>query len=167
MKEIPLALLCRDVRGILDSIRGAGCEAIYRDQSCVGICPSAADFFALQRGEVVPLTVYAVDALGSTDAAYTSTVTFTSTDPLATLPPTYTFAAADQGIHLFLASTAFQTLGFQTVSASDATNGISGSASVTIIDLAVPVPAITTAGLLASVALLAGAGIWLTRGAGA
>jgi hypothetical protein len=125
---------------------------------CTGICPSRPDFFALEVGEVVPLSVYALDAAGQVDTGYSGTVAFSSTDPVATVPATYTFTAADQGFHLFPASTTFRTTGLQTVSATDAANAIGGGASVTILPVPIPVPASTPTGRLALLGLLAVAG---------
>ncbi len=50
---------------------------------------------------VIPFTVRALDVFGNTVTGYAGTVTFSSTDPLATLPAAYTFAATDAGVHNF------------------------------------------------------------------
>src|SRR5581483_8640739 len=50
---------------------------------------------------VIPITVRALDAFGNTVTGYAGSVAFSSTDPLATLPTAYTFAAADAGAHTF------------------------------------------------------------------
>jgi hypothetical protein len=47
------------------------------------------------------VTVTAYDAHGNVATGYTGTVTFSSTDGMATLPPDYTFTAADNGTHPF------------------------------------------------------------------
>jgi hypothetical protein len=53
-------------------------------------------------GTPFSLTVRVMDASGTRpDPSYRGTITFTSTDPTATLPAPYTFTAADQGIHTF------------------------------------------------------------------
>ena len=46
-------------------------------------------------------TVRAVDQFGNNAADYTGTVTFTSTDPLATLPAPYAYVATDTAQHIF------------------------------------------------------------------
>ena len=59
----------------------------------------------------------AVDTTGATFKNYTGTVQFTSSDPQAVLPASYTFTAADAGTHIF--SDTFKTAGNQTLTASD------------------------------------------------
>ena len=89
-------------------------------------------------GGSVPFTVTAVDPLGNTDAAYTGTVSFTSSDPAAGLPGSYTFTAADAGSHQFKVT--FGTVGSQTVTAADSANSLgvsSGSITVSIPNLVV------------------------------
>lgn len=51
---------------------------------------------------------------------YTGTVHFTSTDPLAMLPPDYTFTASDAGVHRF-SDVVLLTPGDQTITVSDVT----------------------------------------------
>jgi hypothetical protein len=48
---------------------------------------------------VVPVTLQAVDIYGNNVTAYAGKVSFSSTDPLATLPTAYTFTGADAGSH--------------------------------------------------------------------
>ena len=57
------------------------------------------------------------DASGGVLTSYGETVRFTSTDASATLPPSYTFAAADGGAHTF-AGVVLRTAGSQTVTAA-------------------------------------------------
>jgi len=65
-------------------------------------------------------TVTALDPIGGTDASYTGTVDFTSTDSQAVLPADYTFTAADDGTHTFTAQ--FKTAGTQSITATDSVN---------------------------------------------
>jgi hypothetical protein len=58
------------------------------------------------------------------DTNYSGTVTFSSTDPQATLPADYTFTAADQGVHTFTGI--FKTAGQVSIVATDLTSGIDG-----------------------------------------
>ncbi len=51
---------------------------------------------------------------------FTDTVTFTSTDPLAILPPNYKFTAADKGVHDFVAT--LFAVGTQGITVLDVTN---------------------------------------------
>ncbi len=62
-------------------------------------------------------TVTARDALGNTASGYSGSVGFTSTDPCATLPAAYPFAAADAGRHSFSATLC--RAGTQTITAAD------------------------------------------------
>src|SRR5262249_29179152 len=62
-------------------------------------------------------TVQALDALGNVDPTYLGTVTFSSSDPNATLPASYTFIAADNGVHAFTAT--LKTAGTQTITATN------------------------------------------------
>ena len=92
-------------------------------------------------GNAVAVTVKAVDGSGSTVTGYTGTVGFTSTDGTATLPTTYTFVAADNGIHTF--NVTYNTAGTQTVTATDANdNTLTGTSGDTVVSAAVA-PAFT------------------------
>jgi hypothetical protein len=114
--------------------------------------------------------VYAVDATGEQVPNYTGTVTFTSTDPAAVLPPPYTFdPAVDGGVLTFFGGqnpsiAIFNTLGVQTLTVTDAANQFSGSASIIVHanQFTAGVPTLSRAGVVAAIALLAIAGIWVT-----
>lgn len=76
-------------------------------------------------------TVIAKDAYGNTVPAYRGVVQFSSTDSAATLPGTYTFTAADSGVHLFTA--VMKTVGSQTLTVADTTNrSIMGNQALTV-----------------------------------
>jgi Ca2+-binding RTX toxin-like protein len=78
------------------------------------------------------LTVSARDAAGNLVPGYRGTVTFSSTDPQAGLPATYTFTAADNGVHTFPVT--LKTAGAQTITATDTALGfITGSTTVTVL----------------------------------
>src|SRR5262249_9161965 len=55
---------------------------------------------------------------------------FTSDDPLATLPGPFTFTTADHGLHAFTAT--FRTAGLRTLTASEGPGGASGSATIDV-----------------------------------
>jgi hypothetical protein len=55
-------------------------------------------------GVAQAFTVTLRDAFGNVASGYTGTVTFSSSDPIATLPANYTFTAADAGVHTFTAA---------------------------------------------------------------
>jgi uncharacterized repeat protein (TIGR03803 family) len=77
-------------------------------------------------GAAGSFTVTALNADGTVNTGYTGTVTFSSSDPQAVLPPSYTFTAADQGVHTFSAT--LKTAGSQAITATDAATGsVTGS----------------------------------------
>jgi N-acetylneuraminic acid mutarotase len=70
-------------------------------------------------GTPFDLTITAVDRYGNTAASYTGTIHFDSTDPFgATLPPNYTFTAADAGVHTFAGGATLFTASGQTITVS-------------------------------------------------
>jgi hypothetical protein len=73
-------------------------------------------------------TVTALNANGTVNTGYTGTVLFTSSDPQAALAASYTFTAADQGVHTFTVT--LKTAGSQSITATDTVTGnINGSES--------------------------------------
>jgi hypothetical protein len=68
-------------------------------------------------------TIRAVDAYGNNAADFAGTVTLTSTDPAATLPPPYGYGPADLSQHTFT-GLVLRTPGTQRITASDS-NGFS------------------------------------------
>jgi hypothetical protein len=68
-------------------------------------------------GGVQSFTVTAKDAYGNVATGYTGTVSFSSTDPSATLPANDTFTASNAGVHTFTVT--FATAGSQSVTVQD------------------------------------------------
>jgi hypothetical protein len=66
-------------------------------------------------------TVTALNADGSVNTGYIGSVRLSSTDPHAVLPVSYTFTAADHGVHTFPVT--LETAGTQSISVTDAANG--------------------------------------------
>jgi hypothetical protein len=100
---------------------------------------------AATAGDVVAVTVTAVDDSSTLAADYTGTVQLSSSDAHAVLPASYTFTAADHGQHVFVVQ--LQTAGMPTVLAKDAANGsISGLASLTLVPAAADHFAVQIAG---------------------
>ena len=86
-------------------------------------------------GTAHSVTVTAKDAHGNTAVGYRGTIHFTSSDPAATLPPNYTFTAADAGSHVFTVT--LRTAGTQSVTATDTlTASIKGSQSEIVVNAA-------------------------------
>ena len=65
------------------------------------------------------MTVTAFDRFGNVATGYTGTVRFSSSDPLAVLPGSYTFTSTDAGIHKFSAT--LNAMGIQSIVATDST----------------------------------------------
>ncbi len=111
----------RDTAGALNFISGF-----------LNVTPGVPTHFAIsapstnQAGEPFSLRVTALDAFNNTVTGYTGTVQFSTTDPAAGifLPATYTFTAADAGVHTFVNNSApiLRTAGTQLITASDMAN---------------------------------------------
>jgi hypothetical protein len=110
-------------------------------------------FPATTAGVAQSFTVSVRDPFGNTTTGYIGTVTFSSSDIRAGLPASYTFTAADAGVHTFTAT--LRTAGTQSITVKDAAastvvggqTGISVSASATPASFAVSGFPATTAGV--------------------
>ena len=81
-----------------------------------------------RAGTAGSFMVTAQDLYGNTDTTYTGTVTFTSSDGQAMLPPNYTFSVSDAGMHTFTQGATLTTAGTQSLTATDTQfNIITGS----------------------------------------
>jgi hypothetical protein len=85
-----------------------------------------------QTGIPLTLTVSARTASGALDPSYLGTVFFTSTDPAANLPASYTFTAGDAGSRTF--NVTFNSDGQQWVTVTG-TGGLSAAASSMVEDI--------------------------------
>ena len=94
----------------------------------VTVVAAAASQFAFvvpataKQGSPFSFRLTAEDPFGNVAPSYRGTVTFTSSDGSATKPANYTFVAGDNGIHVFSAT--LNTLGGQTLTATDSGNSI-------------------------------------------
>src|SRR5207247_475339 len=71
------------------------------------------------------------DAWGNLVTGYVGTVKLSSSDPLGVLPASYTFTAADAGVHVF--SVTLKTAGSKSLTVTDAANAIvKGTTSITV-----------------------------------
>ena len=92
-------------------------------QKGIVVTPAAvASFFVTgfpttTAGAAQNFTVKATDAYGNVVADYTGTVAFSSSDAQASLPASYTFSAADAGVHTFTAT--LKTAALQSIGVSD------------------------------------------------
>ena len=81
---------------------------------------------SLTAGTASNFTVTTMDAFGNVITGYLGTVNLSSTDPNASFSPaSYTFVAADKGMHTFSAT--LETAGLQSIKATDATSNVSGT----------------------------------------
>jgi hypothetical protein len=99
---------------------------ITNDVCAVSICPGPNPLppTAIQSGS--PLTVY-VGALDATNGRVTNlstTVAFSSSDRLASLPSTFTFTPPDQGVRGFPNGVVLRSLGTQTITVMDSSGAL-------------------------------------------
>jgi streptogramin lyase len=110
----------------------------------VNVVAAAASQFGVSTGAANPdvagtsfnVTVTAQDPYGNTATGYRGTAHFTSSDPQATLPPDYTFAAGDNGVHTFsgiILRTARYPLVTSITATDTVTGSITGSAGVRVV----------------------------------
>jgi hypothetical protein len=133
---------------------------------CVGPQPQPCHFTTANPGVPFPIGVYAIDAMGAADRSYSGTINFSSTDPLALLPSSYTFLPTDNGVHVFLDALTLRTLGEQTIVATDVSGQIAaGSLALNVVPIVPfePIPSLTVAGAVAFGVSLAVFGSLLAR----
>ncbi len=82
-------------------------------------------------GSATAVTVTALDGSNAVATGFTGTVTLTSSDVGATLPAAYTFVGGDAGVHAFTVT--LRTLGSASLTATDASTGVVGTASVSVV----------------------------------
>jgi hypothetical protein len=109
-------------------------------------------------GAPFSFTVTAKDPYGNVATSYTGTVHFDSTDGSATLPADFTFTSSDNGVQTFNAT--FQTVGTQTLTASDTVQGsLTNTATISVFlpatHLLFTAPATATAGVSFNVTVTA------------
>ncbi len=77
---------------------------------------------SLQAGTAATLTVTVRDVYSNVIVGYRGSISITSSDSAASLPATYTFSAADSGVHTFSRGITFRTAGSQSLTATDTSN---------------------------------------------
>jgi uncharacterized repeat protein (TIGR03803 family) len=77
---------------------------------------------SVTHGVAFSVTLTVEDAYGNVATGYTGTVHFSSSDATATLPKSYTFTAADAGVHTFVNQVILRRKGKQTLTATDTLN---------------------------------------------
>lgn len=118
---------------------------------------TVAGFPPTTAGVAQNFTVTVRDAFGNLATNYTGTVGFSSSDPLASLPPNYTFTAADAGVHTFTAT--LKKAGSQSITVQDVA---SASASGTETGINVSPAAVAQFGMVTSASVTQGVGFNIT-----
>lgn len=112
-------------------------------------------FPATTAGAAQNFTVSVRDAFGNLSTGYTGTVTFSSSDVKAGLPASYTFNAADAGVHIFSAT--LKTAGAQSITVKD-----SASASIVGTQSGIQVTAAAAASFVISAPTTVTSGVGFT-----
>lgn len=132
--------------------------------------PPGAACWNQTAGQPFTFWVVAVDATNQLATGYAGTVSITSSDQTAALPPAHTFTQADAslfGFTITLNSVGPGNPSFQTVTATDSTNGLVGNQNfivVAALPVAYPTPTLSTQCQWLLGALLSGLAIFSLRG---
>jgi streptogramin lyase len=87
----------------------------------------------ITSGSPASVTVTLLDPFGNRATGYLGTVSFSSSDPRATLPANYAFQASDNGMHVFTSGVVFRQAGAQQLTVSDIANpALTGRATTTV-----------------------------------
>lgn len=86
---------------------------------------AVAGFPATTAGVAQSFTLTVRDTIGQIATGYAGTIYFSSSDAQAGLPASYTFTAADAGVHAFSAT--LRTAGTQSINVRDLTGALTGS----------------------------------------
>ena len=134
--------------------------------TAVMVSPAAASNFEVRlpamsmAGTAFDGTIAVLDPYRNVVPTYRGTVRFGSDDGQATLPSTYTFTVADNGVHTFAGGVTLRTAGSHTVTATDTGTGLNGNGSILVNPAAagrleITAPTTATAGSAFSVTLAA------------
>jgi subtilisin-like proprotein convertase family protein len=116
--------------GAAGSITGSATVSVVAPASATHLGVSVPG--GVTAGSTFSITVTALAANGSTATGYTGTVQFSSSDGQAVLPGSYTFTAADHGVHTFT-GLVLDTAGTQSLTVRDsAGSSITGNATVSV-----------------------------------
>lgn len=140
--------------------------ALSNDRCLIEACPPASPVppTVTAAGILFNLYVAAKDNANAQDIDYLGIVFFSSTDPFATLPASYTFVPADRGSKSFTAI--LRTPGMQTITVRDATgNLLPGTLVMTVTGPGVgaPIPTFSMFGRIGLVLGLAIAALLILR----
>jgi hypothetical protein len=160
------------IRGLLLSLSSAflvvgvasGAEAtrFYVAFPCCGTAPGGCRIVAAGAGAALCFAAVPMDAKGEFDLAWTGTIAFSSSDPLATLPSPCSLpysAGSCSGLYV-----TFRTPGHQTLTVVDVGGGLEpGTAVMNVFGVANAIPLVSWPGRVALTGLLALAGMLLMR----
>ena len=130
----------------------AGTAAISVTAAAATHFSVVASLASISSGTSDTLTITAQDQFNNTAAGYLGTINFTGTGGASFHPASYTFGPADGGTHVFVNDDTENTVGTQTVTATDSlTSSITGSNTISVTagtatHFTVIAPAVTTAG---------------------
>jgi hypothetical protein len=99
------------------SVTGTGTTQVYPGPLYALYAYQTPQTFASVAGQAFSITVEARDAYNNVATGYRGTITWGSSDGQATLPPVYTFTAADNGVHSFGNAATLRTVGWQWITA--------------------------------------------------
>jgi len=138
---------------------------LSNDFCLIEICgPHAPPARVATSGVSFEIFVAARDQSGARDLNYAGTIVFSSTDPLATLPASYTFRPEDEGNRAFVAI--LRTPGDQTITVADSGGKlVPGLLVMTVMGIAPtePIPTISEWAKILLLVALALSGTWLSR----
>ncbi|HET6882496.1 MAG TPA: hypothetical protein VFI31_20180, partial [Pirellulales bacterium] len=117
---------------------------------------TVAGFPATTAGVAQNFTVTIRDAFGNLATNYTGTVSFSSSDPLASLPASYTFTVADAGVHTFTAT--LKKAGAQSITVQDVALSLTGGET----GITVSPAAVASFGMVTSATVTQGVGFSIT-----
>lgn len=115
------------------TVRDSVTATALGSQSGIAVTAAAASslvvsgYPATVAGAAKNFVVTAKDAFGNTSSSFAGTVNFSSSDVQATLPASYTFVAADAGVHTFSAT--LKTAGSQSLTAKLSTGAFTATQS--------------------------------------
>lgn len=139
---------------------------ITNDNCAIQVCPHPIPTPSptVRAGETFGIYVAARDASNARDISYGGTISFSSSDPTATLPSPYTFVPADEGGKAFAA--VLRSAGQQSITVTDVTGNLTpGTLSLIVMGGPSPseVPTLTAWVQLFLALLLGSLGVWLCK----
>ncbi len=109
-----------------------GITVVHAHAASYSVIPSVT---SVSVGKPMSVTITVRDPYSNVVTNYGGTVHLTSTDANAVLPPDYTFAPTDNGVKLFTNAIIFNTIGSQTLTATDTIDSaITGGVTILVVN---------------------------------